>query len=150
MTPGEVALKRALPPYLADQLPNIEIEEKGGSVVYGEFLEKLEAISQTISPRVVVRTRYINHRSLAYSTPEKAITKNVTELPLSVQFWAIVTVLVGAVSAMLGVFVWQLVLALSTGSWATAWPVPVWGSLLSLCLFLTIAAGVKYRLLNGH
>ena len=106
MTPGEVALKRALPSYLADQLPNIEIEEKGGSVAYGEFLEKLEAISQTISPRVVVRIRDINHRSLAYSIP----------LPLSVQFWAIVTVLVGAVSAMLGVFVWQLVLALSTGS----------------------------------
>lgn len=150
MTPAQEALKEILPRQLGDRLSSIELEKEGGDPTYDEVIKILVDISRMISPREVVRITKINHIRSTSSPTEEAVTEGVALLPLSVQFWAIVTVLVGAISAVLGVCVWQLVLALSNGNWTTAWPVPVWGILLSLCLFLTVAAGVKHRLTNGH
>lgn len=77
-----------------------------------------------------------------YGSPK--LNATTSSLP-SFGFWVTVTIFISAVSALLGVFLWQLVFGLSTGNWVIPAPVSVWGSLLSLGLFFTIAARVRYR-----
>lgn len=97
-----------------------------------------------LEPTASLRPRISSAPSFAASA--RRSSRSVVPAIAPPRFWVTATMLIGVVSALLGVFVWQSVFALTTGHWGTEWPLLSWGIALSLVLLVTIAAGVRAKM----